>query len=72
METELAMGLRNVLLCSAIISSVSFVHELPEPVVLLFREFLLFLRNCSRSLRDLVREKRSSDFWEIDMTKFEP
>jgi hypothetical protein len=72
MEMELAMGLRNMLLCGAIVTSVSIVREVPEAVARPFRKFLSFIRNCSLAIRDFVRKKSSSDFWEIDMTKFEP
>ncbi|MDH4163393.1 MAG: hypothetical protein OEW15_11995 [Nitrospirota bacterium] len=72
MDSELAMVLRNMILCGAIVSSVSFVQELSELAVLPLRKLLHLFQTCSQALKDRMRKRRTSDFWEIDMTKFEP
>lgn len=72
MDLDVVLGFRNLLLCGAIVSSVSLAPDAAHRLSLRIRNLASSIPAWFRSLRDTLREKNRSGFWEIDMTKFEP
>ena len=72
MDIDLVMGFRNLFLCGVVVTSASLAPQTAARLVRRIRSLCSVVPAWFRYLHGLIRDKSRSQFWEIDMTKFEP
>ena len=72
MQFDPVFGLRNLIVFGVLFTTASLQPEASFALSRALRRIHSRLVCFRQSLRDALRTKGSSKFWEIDMTKFEP
>lgn len=72
MDMDLVMTFRNCILVGTVATTVSCVPDVASRITQPLLRIRCWIKGCRQFFRTRLLEKRTSAFWEIDMTKFEP